>query len=98
MSTWASKRLSKDSSLSSSSRSLPLNDSTKAFCQGAPGSIYEVVKLLNRHQSRRAAEISSGPLSQRMDLGVTPLFYTSSSMTETVRSASMLRAATQARA
>ncbi len=36
-----------------------------AVCQGEPGSMNAVATSLNRHQSRIAAAVSSGPLSMR---------------------------------
>jgi hypothetical protein len=62
-STWASSRVLKASTASSSSRSRLLKLSTYGFCQGEPGSMWLVPVPLQRHQSRRALAVSSGPLS-----------------------------------
>jgi hypothetical protein len=59
MITRASRSESKRHELSSSSRSLPLNDSIQAFCHGEPGSTKSEPAPLNRHQSQPAGHAVS---------------------------------------
>src|SRR5262249_8699279 len=68
-STAASLRLANTSRASSSSRSRPLNDSTYAFSQGLPGSMYSVATPDRASQARTAAATNSGPLSLRKCAG-----------------------------
>jgi hypothetical protein len=53
---------------------------------------------VNRHQSRRALAVNSGPLSQWMNRGARPCSATTRSSTPTVASASSLRSTVMARA
>jgi hypothetical protein len=53
---------------------------------------------VNRHQSRNALAVSSGPLSQRMKRGARPRSATRQSRTPTVASASMRRSTVMVRA
>lgn len=67
--TLASSSEWNSSMASSSSRSLPLKDSTSALCQGDTGSMNTDPVELNLHQSAIALQVISGPLSIRMNTG-----------------------------
>jgi hypothetical protein len=66
---FASSRAVNISTPRSSSRSLPLKDSTYAFCQGDPGSMKLMSEGLNRHQSATVLLVISVQLSIRTKSG-----------------------------
>ena len=66
---FASSKVVNISIPKSSSSSLPLKDSTYAFCQGDPGSMKLMFEGLNRHQSATALLVISVPLSIRTNSG-----------------------------
>lgn len=96
--SWASGSVSNCSVVSSSSRKRPLNDSHQPFCHGDPGSMNAVSVPPNRHRSRIALAVSSGPLSMRRFAGRRPAWKMILSSRIVVSSAVKDRAAVVVRA
>lgn len=67
--TLASSKVWDTSIARSLSRSVPLNASTKALCQGGPGSMRTDPVVLKRHQPGIAWQVVFGPLSIATNLG-----------------------------